>query len=245
MRLSGGLAVALVSAALIADTALAADIASFRSIGFSDDGSVYAFEEYGVQDGSGFPFSNVFFINTQNDTFLPGTPIRVRLEDEDAGLSKARVEAATRAAPLVDKFDLNSRPGLLAAFNPITETESPANRLAYREYASEPAFGREFVLTLKEQNFPAAENCKEMTLESPGFSLLFESEGGKPSGREVYADTKIPDSRTCPTGYRLGGVIVDQQDGKPATHVVLVHVLSVGFEGHDGRWIAVPVHVAP
>lgn len=245
MRLTGGLAVALLSAALFADTALAADIASFRSIGFSDDGGVYAFEEYGVEDGSGFPFSNIFFIDTRNDTFLPGTPIRVRLENEDAGLSKARAEAATKAAPLVEKFDLDGRPGLLAAFNPLTETQSPAHRLAYLEYASEPAFGGEYVLTLQERNFPAAERCKEMTPESPGFRLAFETEDGKPSNREVYADTKIPDSRGCPTGYRLAGVVVDQQDGKPATHVVIVQVMSLGFEGHDGRWIAVPVHVAP
>ncbi|HTO31267.1 MAG TPA: DUF2259 domain-containing protein, partial [Pararhizobium sp.] len=136
MRLTGGLAVALVSA-VIADTALAADIASFRSIGFSDDSSVYAFEEYGVEDGSGFPFSNIFFIDTQNDTFLPGTPIRVRLQDEDAALGKARAEAATKAAPLVTKFDLDGRPGLLAAFNPLTETQSPAHRLTYLEYASD------------------------------------------------------------------------------------------------------------
>lgn len=245
MKLTGGLAVALVSAALIADTALGADIAAFRSIGFSDDSGVYAFEEYGVEDGSGFPFSTIFFIDTRDDTFLPGTPIRVRLEDEDSGLGKARAEAATKAAPLVKKFDLDGRPGLLAAFSPITETQSPPRRLAYLEYASQPAFGGEYVLALQERNFPAAERCKEMTPESPGFRLIFEMEDGKPSNREVYVDTKIPDSRGCPTGYRLAGVVVDQQDGKPATHVVLVQVMSLGFEGHNGRWIAVPVRVAP
>jgi len=63
--------------------AVAGDIAALQSIGFSVDGSVYAFEEYGIQDGSGFPYSNIYVIDTVKDVYLPGTPIRVRLDDEN------------------------------------------------------------------------------------------------------------------------------------------------------------------
>ncbi|MGE6786024.1 DUF2259 domain-containing protein, partial [Ensifer adhaerens] len=43
------------AAAATASPALAGDYAALQPIGFSADGNVFAFEEYGVQDGSGFP----------------------------------------------------------------------------------------------------------------------------------------------------------------------------------------------
>jgi predicted secreted protein len=47
---------------------------------------VFAFEEYGVQDGSGFPYANRFYIDVDTDSFIVAdSPIRVRIDDEDAG----------------------------------------------------------------------------------------------------------------------------------------------------------------
>jgi hypothetical protein len=62
-------------------------------LGFSADGGVFAFEQYGVQDGSGFPYAERFYIDVDNDSWLPGTPIRVRIDDETASVEDARQEA--------------------------------------------------------------------------------------------------------------------------------------------------------
>lgn len=245
MRLPGGIAAALLACALSATAASAGDFASFQSIGFSADGSVFAFEEYGVQDGSGFTYSNIFFIDTRKDTFLPGTPIRLRIDEENTSLAKVRTQAAEKAAPLVKKFDLAANPGLLAAFNPITETGSAAHHLTYRQYATDPPVGGDFTLTLDDIPLAPSAQCKEVTPQSVGFRLAFQTEDGTASDRLLHADTDIPDSRKCPTGYRIGGVMVyNPAEGHPV-HVVLVQVLSFGFEGRDGRWIAVPAPVAP
>ena len=40
--------------------ASAGDTATPQVLGFSADGKVFAFEEYGIQDGSGFPYANRF-----------------------------------------------------------------------------------------------------------------------------------------------------------------------------------------
>lgn len=245
MRISGGMTAVVMASALFADVACAGDIASFRPIGFSADGGVFAFEEYGVQDGSGFPYSNIFFVDTRKDQFLPGTPIRVRIDDENAGLAKARAEAASKAGTIVEKFDMAANPGLTAAFNPITETESPAHRLTYRQHAVEPPVGRTFTLALKEFPLPPSGLCKDVTPQSAGFSLAFESEDGEPSKRVLHTDTTVPESRKCPTGYRIGGVMVHHPAGANPVHVALVQVMSFGFEGRDGRWIAVPALAAP
>ncbi|TIL61031.1 MAG: hypothetical protein E5Y89_28055, partial [Mesorhizobium sp.] len=39
-------------------TAGAGDVAELEILGFSKDGGVFAFEEYGVQDGSGYPYAS-------------------------------------------------------------------------------------------------------------------------------------------------------------------------------------------
>lgn len=244
MKFTGGIAAAVFASALMAEAACAGDIASFQSIGFSPDGSVFAFEEYGVQDGSGFPYSNIFFIDTRKDTFLPGTPIRARIGEEKAGLAEVRAQTQAKAAALVDRYDMAANPGLIAAFNPVTETEAPAHRLVYRQYAVEPPVGGSFTLALKEIALQPSVPCKDVTPQSIGFSLAFESEDGQVSDRVLHTDTAIPESRKCPTAYRIGGVVIHHPDGLDPIHIVLVQVLSFGFEGRDGRWIAVPAPVA-
>jgi predicted secreted protein len=245
VRFSGGIAAALLASALFADAASAGDFAAFQPIGFSADGSVFAFEEYGIQDGSGFPYSNIFFIDTRKDTFLSGTPIRLRVDAENTSLAKVRAQNAEKAAALVQKFDLGANPGLLAAFNPVMETESSPHRLTYRQYAVDPPVGGDFMLTLDEIPLAPSAICKDVTPQSTGFRLAFQTEDGTASDRVLHADTAIPDSRKCPTGYRIGGVMVHHPLQGEAVHVVLVQVLSFGFEGSDGRWIAVPAPAAP
>ena len=245
MKFTGGIAAAVFASALMAGMACAGDIASVEPIGFSPDGGVFAFEEFGVQDGSGFPYSNIFFLDTRKDTFLPGTPIRARIEDENAGLAKVRAQTQAKAVALVDRYDMRDHPGLMAAFNPITETEVSAHRLVYRQHAVEPPVGGIFTLALKEIALPSSALCRDITPQSVGFSLAFESEDGQASDHVLHADTAIPESRKCPTGYRIGSVMVHQPAGRDPIHIVLVQVISAGFEGSDGRWIAVPAPVAP
>ncbi|MDW5313554.1 DUF2259 domain-containing protein [Rhizobium sp. PL01] len=245
MRLPGRIAATLLASAFFAGAACAGDFASFQPIGFSADGSIFAFEEYGVQDGSGFPYSNIFFIDTRNDTFLAGTPIRLRIDEENTSLAKVRAQTAAKAAPFVEKFDLGANPGLMAAFNPVTEVDGDAHRLTYRQYAVQPPVGGDFTLSLDDIPLPPSAQCKDATPQSTGFRLTFQTEDGKASNRVLHADTKIPDSRKCPLGYRIGGVMVfNPLEGEPV-HVALVQVLSLGFEGADGRWIAVPASMTP
>ncbi|WP_275782778.1 DUF2259 domain-containing protein [Pararhizobium gei] len=245
MKLRHVIAAAIIGSAGLPGPLRAGDIAAFQPIGFSSDGGLFAFEEYGIQDGSGFPYSNIFFIDTRKDAFLPGTPIRHRLDDDSAGLAKVRRWTRDKAAPLIDSHGMADNPGLLAAFNPVTESVAATDRLTYRQYAVEPPVGGAFTLVLKDIPFAPSEACKDITPQSAGFSLAFEAEDGAASKRIIHIDTTVPESRNCPTGYRIGGVMVHHPAGNDPVHIVMVQVLSAGFEGRDGRWIAVPVAGAP
>lgn len=240
--LRGSLAGLTAGVALVATSAVAGDIAGFRSIGFSGDGKVYAFEEYGIQDGSGFPYSNIFFLDTAKDTFLPGTPIRVRIDDEQAGVGAARAEAAKKASSLVESNALSDEPGQIVAFNPVTEIGADAHLLRYLPFPSDPPFGKPYALALEEYPLPTTPTCKDIVEGVKGFRLRLTERDGATADDLVHEDDHLPASRNCATGYRLAGVVTHTPPGAPPVHMALVLVLSFGFEGRDGRWIAVPVH---
>ncbi|KQV34297.1 MULTISPECIES: DUF2259 domain-containing protein [unclassified Rhizobium] len=230
--------------ALFSSPALAGDIASLQTIGFSADGGIFAFEEYGVQDGSGFPYSTLYAIDTKTDRFVAGTPIRQRIDDENASLGTVRAQSLKAAAPLIGRYGLTDNPGLLAAYNPVTEG-GDGRTLTYRAHAVLPPVGGPYTLTLENIPLPAAESCKDLAPDTKGFRLAFTQEDGKPSTRLLHQDDRLPESRGCPTDYRIGAVAVHQPLGAPAVHVALVQVLRYGFEGSDGRWIAVPATDMP
>lgn len=241
MKKAGFLLSLIISgAAFIAAPAHAGDIAAFQTIGFSKDGGIYAFEEYGVQDGSGFAYSNIYVIDTVKDTYLEGTPIRVLVKDEAVGVGAARAQALEKAASLIEKHRLADNPGLLAAFNPVSDASGNPYQISYYAYAAAPPFGSPYRLGLEEVMQPAGEKCSSWTERSSTFKLKMLLQDGKNSDRIVYDEQRAPESRGCVTGYRLGGVVTHQGFGSNL-HMALVTVLQHGFEGQNGRWIAVPV----
>lgn len=238
-----GLFLSAVSAT-IAPPAIAGDYAAFQPIGFSADGNVFAFEEYGVQDGSGFPYSTIYVIDTRNDSFLPGAPIRAVGREDGSPLSKARHEARRRAAPLIDAYRLADAPGLLAAYNPITEANTKPLALTYDAFAAEEAFRKTYSVAIVEKPFEPEGICKDFLKEVKGFRLSMTMKAGKPSADVLQDDSRIPESRRCPTGYRVGGAVTHSNDDGSETHVIMVLVQSLGFEGtSDGRWIAIPTRI--
>jgi predicted secreted protein len=232
---------ALAACLLAATAATAGDFSTFQSLGFSPDGKVYAFEEFGVQDGSGFPYSNVYFIDTAKDAYLSGTPIRVRIDDEAADIATVRAQSRDKAKALIEAHKVLSNPGVLAAFNPMGEVGADRNRIEYLQYAVEPTPGGSFALALQEIPLALSDKCRDITPDGgKGFRLKLVKRDGETADTVVHEDTRIPDSRACPLSYQVSGALTfNPLDGDPV-HVALVLVRSFGFEGADGRWIAVP-----
>lgn len=229
---------------LFAGAASAGDIASFRSIGFSGDGKIFAYEEYGIQDGSGFPYSNIYAVDLTKDAYLPGTPFRVKLEQDGATVARARWQARNAADVLIDTHELANHPAEVIAFNPVTEVSGDPHKLRYRDHATVPPAGGVNTLVLEEIHQPADVRCHEQVEKVTSFRIRFTEREGKAVNEVVHEDQRLPASRACATGYRLGGVFSSGIWTENEAQVALIFVLTAGFEGsQDGRWIVVPLKV--
>lgn len=234
MRILAGLALA---AATFTSPALAGDAAELSILGFSPDGAIFAFEEYGIQDGSGFPYANRFYIDTATDSFINGTPIRVRIDDESASVKAARANASEQGQAVISDDVL--QPGFTAGFNAVTELSADPYRLAVNPRPVFPPIDAPLEFRLEEIALEQPDNCFDLG-EAVGFRLV--QVGLKPGEetRIIHEDSSIPESRRCPLGYRLGAVQTFYPQGGSPVYAVLISVSSLGFEGPDHRWIAIP-----
>lgn len=232
----------LVSSAILAASsasAFAGDFANLNVLGFSADGSIFAFEEYGVQDGSGFPYANRFYIDTNTDQFIAGSPIRVRIDDETVDVSQARADAAAQGQSIITDEILSAHPGFLAGFNAVTESSADPYRMSVNPRPVEPPVDQEVEFRLTELTFASTGNCDGIQDITTGFKLVqLALEAGQET-KLLHEDASVPSSRKCPNGYRIGGVHTYFPEGGEPVYAVTIAVRSFGFEGPDYNWMAV------
>ena len=222
-------------------TARAGDASRLTVLGFSPDLGVFAFEEYGIQDGSGFPYANRFYIATDEDRYLPGTPIRVRLDDERATVEEARAVAASQGAAATGLSDatLARTPGLILAFSPSTDLSRDGSHLRVLPRAVFPPVDAPILLALEHIPFADEDACFGLRDAVMGFRLRMTEERVGGTTRVLSEDLSVPASRNCPSGYRIAGAITAEGDREPAVLAVLIEIEQLGFEGPDRRWMAV------
>lgn len=245
------LILALIFVSALLGTAKAGDIAKRHVLGFSPDGTYFAFEEYGVQDGSGFPYSNIFITNTRTNSWVKGSPFRVLLKDEsDADLKeekrrlkKARDKALTMADATLKKYNISEQ-GELLAHNPLSEADRDPTKVTV--FPGADPYWQKHKLTFRITDIPLpTKRCKDYGDEAQtGYSLTVEPLGEKEI--VLHKDARIPTSRGCPKRYAISDIVKfepvvsssDKAKKKEAVYIVILQIFSYGFEGDDGRYLA-------
>lgn len=233
----------LVSVAFLCSNAIpaiAGDAARLDILGFTADGKTFAFEEYGIQDGSGFPYANRFYVSTDTDEFLPQTPVRVMLQDEQAGIESARgdVRGKAEAASGIPDSVLRAHAGFMVASNPVTELSADPFRIKVNPRPVFPPIDQPMEFVLEEVTVPQPDNCKGLG-EVKGFRLTMKDSKSGDKTRVLHEDKTIPASRSCPLGYSIGALQTAFPSTGTPVFAVMVAVRRVGFEGPDHRWLAV------
>ncbi len=242
-RLAGSLLAALLL--VLALPAAAADRALIDMLGYSADGNMFAFEQFGIQDGSGFPFSSIFIIDLANDKWTAGTPFEARIDDEAASLGAVRAEAMAKAKATLDQYKI-SVPVEILALNGEGEF---ATDTGMRVHWSTPACcgagvtqadAQSLILSLRSAQSEEA-YCQDMN--PVGYVLAYQDQNGV---RELHADGDVlPKSRGCTLDYRIYAVVQPFSeyygDGFTSRRVAVIATYPFGFEGVDRRFLAVPI----
>jgi predicted secreted protein len=227
---------------LMVSPALAGDRALIDFIGFSPDAKYFAFEEFGIQDGSGAAYSNIYVIDLENDSWLDGTPIRAQAPegDDSENLLAIRSKANTEAL----KFIADNKifvPAEIAALNGDGVIDEDPMRLAFMFPI--PVMGQEtasYQLEISTFTAKSPEDCADYFGNDPfGFELtVFDGSETRVLHRD---EDTLPASRSCPYTYRPYAVLVPGLGGTPSAGVVIVSYTRGGFEGPDRRFLAVPL----
>ncbi|MFN3363406.1 MAG: DUF2259 domain-containing protein [Allorhizobium sp.] len=231
---------AIALALLTASAASAGDVAEMRPLGFSPDGKFFAFEQFGEQDGSGFAYAEIQVIDTETDRYVPGTPVSVLIKREEASVGEARRESLKQAKDILEARKIGDDPGYLVALAPISELSGKIDELRYQAFPGFYVAEGVYRVSLEEFDVKGEDLCASMDVAVRGFALSIADDQTPEARREVYRDKSIPKSRNCPSAYAIGGVVTPGY-GSNGPHMIMVQVSSLGFEGNNLRWLAVPV----
>lgn len=242
--------VAILAALCMSKAAWAADSASLGMMAYSPDNRYFAFEQLGVQDGSGYPYADIFIIDLQKNAWVQGTPIRRLLEDETARPGKVHAAAMDAAQTLISSLDI-TEPAQYLADLPATEVGLSRTRVAFDRWynsiggASAPQksdTSSRTTLTLTMRDLPTPADCSTYDEPVRGFALAVKR--ALDSGPEdiIHEDHDVPGSRGCPISYDIAAVVAPAGEPERSTLVAIIAVYTRGFEGYDRRFIAVPVN---
>ncbi len=226
---------------LLTANAFAGDYAKLNFIGFSVDGKYLAFEEYGTQDGSGFPYSNIYIVETAKNSYA-APPVKSRIDKESATEAAARLKAKTGANSNLKKFKIvqgNTGEMLVARLLTDLNTEkiepdkeNKNQSVKFTDYRDSNYFEREYELSLKtsEVKMKVCEYAADPVLK---FDLsLKDTRAG--TEKILQSDKNLPETRNCPLAYSVQNVYVYGN-----YIAVFINTYSTGFEGPDMRFLAV------
>ena len=230
---------------LASSLACAGDFATRNILGFSPDGRFFAFEQYGTQDGSGFPYADLIILDTKRNSWVKGSPFRTLLFDEKATIAQARKQSKKKAASLLRQMNISPR-GVSLLSNPATELTSPHSALFQTQNKDDILNIRPYKIALKTRSL-LDKRCSLTANKTEGISLsltrLDNTNNTVFLAREDNT-RRLRRLRGCASDYKIADVLLydpmqtDQLHKEQAVLVVLLHVIQQGFEGNDRRFMA-------
>ncbi len=219
---------------IMATPLLAEDIAHRRIIGFSPDGTYFAFEQSGIENGSGRAYAHIFLIETGRNKWVKGSPFRATARGAGK-LRAARRKVRRDARKTLARYRIN-RKGVVLASNPITELNADPHKVSVRTRRTIRELDEPLVFSIEEVRIRTP-RCRRTTSKLiKGMIIRVRRKGGR---RQVlHEDKRIPKSRGCPTSYGIEDVIRLKKRGGGAVYAVIYSFIRAGADGQERRFIA-------
>jgi predicted secreted protein len=220
--------------------AQAGDRAAFNSLGYGAETRTFAYEEYGVRDGSGLAYSTITIVDLEQDRWVEGSPYRVAAPEDgpETPLAKVRQQALAKAQPKLTELKIGEPAEILALLGDGVPDADGKTMLFAPPVCCGPGDVADERTTLRLQAFPAKSREDYCTGEHPMAFNLELSDGTTTT--EIHRDAEaVPQSRGCPLDYRLYAVL--QPLGASGGRLAVISLYQLGFEGPDRRFLVVPV----
>jgi predicted secreted protein len=217
-----------------AASATAGDYAHLNFIGFSKDGRYLAFEEYGVSDGSGFPYASIYFIDTAKNTYA-APPVTARIESETATEASVRSRVLVQADKKLKQFAIvKGNTGKHVVSHKINDLTLDETENIIRFAEEIDSNYRRGVHELALRSIPVSpKECEAYSIETVMLQLTLANKDDETS-KVLQKDTSLPQSRGCVLSYRVQDVYLYKDFA-----AVFINVYTPGFEGQDMRFMAV------
>jgi len=234
-------ALALLAAAspFFVAAASGAEIAERQIQGFNSTGTVFVFEQFGTQDGSGFRYSHIFYIQTANSG-AAFSPVRAVIsETQTIGSVRRAARNAVGAAPVKGFLDM----GRHVFQHALNETPPSVTSAEFHaDYGTILGhFGPLYRVSLNQQASPLPACAIHTAGNEKTFAVTLKNiDSGATSTLWAAAFPPAFYNYFCPSEYSIADVIVYQPNFNSTPKIaVLLSVLVVGFEGPDRRFVAV------
>jgi predicted secreted protein len=222
---------------IFAVNTFAGDFAALNFIGFSKDGRYLAFEEYGTQDGSGYPYSNIYFVDTVKNTYA-APKVSVMIENESGAESAARMRSAALVAKKLKQFGIiRGNTGKLLVSHLMTDQTyddgtnvDKGDLVKFHEEVW--SMHREGDYELKLTPVKVKVKGCEPYEQDPFMMELKLTDNRADTSKFLQKDTTLPDSRGCALCYRIQDVYLYK-----GLIAVFMGVFTQGFEGPDMRFM--------
>ena len=219
----------------------AGDFAKLNFIGFSKDGKYLAFEEHGVHDGSGFPYSSIYFVDVAKNSYA-APPVNVSIENEATTESQARTRARTRAAATLRRLRIVDRnTGTLLVSRQLTDVSVHNYVTDEPDKTQTINFATIFISMYREGDYDLvlkpievkSKDCEYADRPIYKFELTLKD---KTENKTVVLqkDMNLPRSRSCPIDYSMQHIYVYENN-----IAVFINTFHIGFEGPDMRYVVV------
>ena len=220
---------------LLPGAVLGGDTSQVKVIGFSKDGRYMTYLRYGIFDGSGQPYADLFFIDVPRNDFVKPWVIKVRggEDDSDAGfekLSTVQKRALMKGESPMWKYGIRQ---YFTAEDIIYRTQGTnKNGVFEMEFATDKL---DLLLRLKPRKAPNPP-CEDLFGPPLIFNLSISDayEGKNPKFKILQKYKKLYKSRGCVFSYAFNKLLV-------FIHriIVFIDASTPGFEGPDVRQLVV------
>lgn len=228
---------AFVVAALLATLpaiASAQGVPKIAVLGFAEDGSTFAFEQFGTLDSEQMRYSEIVVIDAATGEARAGSPFRTTLAKSGGDEKAARRMTYSAAQRMLTSLRITKAGSVVARLSGDPADVSASSAVFPLSTGS---------VTLKLESKPAKSPlCDGVGVTAASLSLsLVDAKGGI---RSIHSEKAPPPERLCPTGYAIAEVRVFEREEGPPVLAALIAMDRPAFGSIDRRYIPIVIDLA-